>query len=47
MGILECQWGYQFLDVVFDETHETQWGYGTLDGVLGLQWGWSKANGVV
>ena len=34
MGILECQWGCQFLDGVFDETHETQWGYGILDGLL-------------
>ena len=35
MGILERQWGYQFLDGVFDETHEPQWGHGILDGVLG------------
>ena len=34
MGILECKWGYQFLDGVFDETHEAQWGHGILDGVL-------------
>ena len=34
MRILECQWGYQFLDVVFDKTHETQWGYGILNEVL-------------
>ena len=36
MGILECQWGYQFLDGVFYETCETRWGYGILDGILGI-----------
>ena len=34
MGIFECQWGYQFLDGVFDETHKTQWCNGILGGVL-------------
>ena len=32
MGILECQWGYQFLDGFF---YETPWGYGILDGGFG------------
>ena len=41
MGILECQWGYQFLDGIFDETHEVS---GVMEYWMGFwetKWGCS------